>query len=84
MYNLLNGTEHCMYSNCQSYIHVLKFSLTGQSHSKNGAKYCPAGRKERYRQRKVPLCSFYINAHNRGQLGSLMGGADGGGGGGGS
>ena len=56
MYNLLNGTEHCMYySNCQSYIHVLKFSLTGQSLAKNGAKYCPAEKKERY-----TLCSFYI------------------------
>lgn len=49
MYNLLNGTEHCMYSNCQSYIHVhvLKFCLTDQSLSKNGLKYFPAGKKER-------------------------------------
>lgn len=65
MYNLLNGTEHCMYSNCQSYIHVhvLKFCLTDQSLSKNGGREIFHGREKgeilyHCRQRKVQLVSF--------------------------
>lgn len=87
MYNLLNGTEHCMYSNCQSYkhVHVLKFCLTDQSLSKNGGKYFPAGKKERCTTVDTGKFNLLvlktIHTHNRGQLESLLGGAKRGGGG---